>query len=406
MVYTVSGDSGIMPTAPTRGHGGFRNLSRSNIPSDTPRWRRRPTAINNFWKRLSDGLEVQQLWNQFRTEARSSYDFYSQDVDLSELKKGRGIGFAMRVAKAWFWSIVMKLSPSRRVALVLALLLAAIGDFRFSIGTNDVDLDFQPLSFLLLLVLLVLELSDRVTMKRDLQIARDIQRWLSPETAPRVPGVDVSFTTRPANTVSGDYYDAFLLDEEGKRLLIVVADVAGKGVPAAILMASLQGCLHSCARDFAEPLPLVERLNEFTCSRSLDGQRFTTAFLAELDVESRVLRYVNAGHELPVLRRTDGRIERLETGGLPLGVVRHTTHQSGTITLEPGDLLFVFSDGLLDAQNEEGAEFGDGRVVDAIRVMSSHNAEGAIRTMIERVDAFSGETRRDDDITCLALRVV
>jgi len=203
----------------------------------------------------------------------------------------------MRVAKAWFWSIVMKLSPSRRVVLVLALLLAAIGDFKFGIQSTHIDLDFRPLSFLLLLVLLVLELSDRVTMKRDLQIARDIQRWLSPETPPLVPGVDVSFTTRPANTVSGDYYDAFLLDDEGKRLLLVVADVAGKGVPAAILMASLQGCLHSCARDFAEPLPLVERLNEFTCARSLDGQRFTTAFLAELDVDSRVLRYVNAGFD-------------------------------------------------------------------------------------------------------------
>ena len=381
-------------------------MSRSNIPSDTPRWRRRPTAANDFWKRLSDGLEVQQLWNQFRTEARSSYDFYSQDVDLSELRKGRGIGWGMRVAKAWFWSIVLKLSPSRRVVLVLALLLAAIGDFKFGIQSTHIDLDFRPLSFLLLLVLLVLELSDRVTMKRDLQIARDIQRWLSPETPPLVPGVDVSFTTRPANTVSGDYYDAFLLDEEGKRLLLVVADVAGKGVPAAILMASLQGCLHSCARDFAEPLPLVERLNEFTCARSLDGQRFTTAFLAELDVDSRVLRYVNAGHELPVLRRADGRIERLETGGLPLGVVRHTTHQSGTVTMEPGDLLFVFSDGLIDAQNEDGVEFSDGSVVDAVRVMSSHSAEGAIRSMIERVDLFSGETRRDDDITCLALRVV
>ena len=187
-----------MPTAQAHWHGGSRNLSRSNIPSDTPRWRRRPTAANNFWKRLSDGLEVQQLWNTFRAEARSSYDFYSQDVDLSEIKKGRGIGFGMAVAKAWFWSIVMKLSPSRRVALVLALFLAAIGDFKFSIERTHIDLDFRPLSFLLLLVLLVLELSDRVTMKRDLQIARDIQRWLSPETPPHVPGVDVSFTTRPA----------------------------------------------------------------------------------------------------------------------------------------------------------------------------------------------------------------
>jgi len=380
-------------------------LTRNTVPSGPPR-ERRPRAANRFWQRLSDGLETQQLWNQFRAEARSSYEFYSQDIDLAELKKGRGIGWAMRVASAWFWAIVMKLSPSRRVALVLALLLAAMGDFRMNFQRTHFELDFRPVSFLLLLVLLVLELSDRVTMKRDLQIARDIQRWLSPETPPVVPGVDVSFTTRPANTVSGDYYDAFPLDDDGKRLLLVVADVAGKGVPAAILMASLQGCLHSCARDFDEPLPLVERLNDFTCSRSLDGQRFTTAFIAELDVEKRVLQYVNAGHELPVLRRVDGSIERLEAGGLPLGVVRHTTHQSGTITMEPGDILFVFSDGLLDAQNESGAEFGDKRVVAAVGELGGMSARDVIRSMLDRVDRFTGETRRDDDITCLAVRVV
>ena len=279
-----------------------------------------------------------------------------------------------------------------------------MGDFRFSAGSGHVEFNFAPLSFILLLVLLGLELSDRVTMKRDLEIARDIQRWLSPETPPSVAGFDVSFTTRPANTVSGDYYDAFLLDDEGKRLLVIVADVAGKGVPAAILMASFQACLRSCARDSQSPLPLVARLNDFTCSRSLEGQRFTTAFVGELDVEQGVLQYVNAGHEFPVLRRADGTIERLEVGGLPLGVIRRATHQSGTTRMEPGDLLFVFSDGLADALDATGAPFGDGRVVEAVRGLGGKSAADAIRLMIERVDAFSGETRRDDDITCLAVR--
>ncbi|HET6348731.1 MAG TPA: PP2C family protein-serine/threonine phosphatase [Candidatus Krumholzibacteria bacterium] len=370
------------------------------------RWHRRPAAFNRFWQRLSDGLEAQQLWNQFRAEARSSYEFYSQDVDWDDLKKKRGIRWGFRMASAWFWAIVMKLSPSRRVALVLALLLASLGDVQFNVRTAHLDLDFRSLGFLLLLVLLGLELSDRVTMKRDLQIARDIQRWLAPAAPPQVPGIDISFMTTPANTVSGDYYDAFLLDEDKKRLLLIVADVAGKGVPAAILMASLQTCLHSCASDSREPLPLVARLNDFACTRSLEGQRFTTAFLAELDVETRELQYVNAGHEFPVLRRANGSIERLETGGLPLGVTRQATHECGTTRLEPGDLLFVFSDGLVDAPNAAGAPFGDERVVATVRELGGESAEGAIRSMIERVDRFSGETRRDDDITCLTLRVV
>jgi sigma-B regulation protein RsbU (phosphoserine phosphatase) len=184
-----------------------------------------------------------------------------------------------------------------------------------------------------------------------------------------------------------------------------VADVAGKGVPAAILMASLQACLHSCARDSDGMLPLVERLNEFTFSRSLDGQRFTTVFLAQLDVEQRLLEYVNAGHEFPILRRAGGAIERLETGGLPLGVVHHATYQSATVSLEPGDTLFVFSDGLVDALDATGAEFSDARVVAAVRDLNPGTAEQAIQFVMDRVDRFSGQTRRDDDITCLVVRI-
>ena len=98
-------------------------MSHDTTQTETPRKRRRSNPVNRFWQRLSDGLEAQQLWSQFRAEARSSYELYGQEVDWGELKKGRRIGWAMRVARAWFWAIVMKLSPSRRVVLVLALLL-------------------------------------------------------------------------------------------------------------------------------------------------------------------------------------------------------------------------------------------------------------------------------------------
>jgi serine phosphatase RsbU (regulator of sigma subunit) len=379
--------------------------SRTAQPADSRR-PRRPRAARRFWTRLSDGLEAQQLWNQFRAEARSGYEFYSQDIDLGDRKKRRGIGWSLRVASAWFWAIVMKLSPSRRVVLVLALFLSWMGDIQFKVRDTEIDLDFRGLAFLLLLVLLVLELADRVAMKRDLQIARDIQRWLAPQEPPRVPGVDIAFTTIPANTVSGDYYDAFLLDDDGRRLLLVVADVAGKSVPAALLMASLQACLHSCARDFDGPGPLMARLNEFACERSLDGQRFTTVFLAELDVETRMLHYINAGHNLPALRRADRSIERLEAGGLPLGVARHGQYESGTTKLEPGDLLFVFSDGLVDATDQAGAEFGDARVIDVVSGLGGESADAAMRAVIETADRFSGDVPRSDDITCLALRIL
>jgi sigma-B regulation protein RsbU (phosphoserine phosphatase) len=374
-------------------------------PDAGHRWYRGPKRLTRFWRRLSDGLEVQQLWDQFRSEARTSYELYRIDVDGEDLGKIRGVRGWMRVARAWFWAIAMKLSPARRVLLVLALVLGVFGQAHFAFRDTALDLNFRSLGFLLLFVVLVLELADRVTMKRDLQIAREIQRWLVPNEAPRVPGLDIDFTTRPANTVSGDYYDAFLLDDQANRLLIVVADVAGKSVPAALLMASFQACLHSCARDCDGPPSLAVRLNEFACTRSLDGQRFTTAFLAELDLTTRVLRYVNAGHNQPVVRRRDGSTERLAHGGLPFGIDPGHRYDSGTTSLENGDLLFVFSDGLAEAVDAGDHEFGDARVVEAIRGLRDTHAAAVIRMLMDDVDRFVGGTRQSDDITCLALHL-
>ena len=163
-------------------------------------------------------------------------------------------------------------------------------------------------------------------MKRDLEIAREIQQWLVPHSPPALPGVDIAFATRPANTVAGDYYDAFERPSapaaaSPARLLLVVADVAGKSVPAALLMATFQASLHTLA---AVPGPLdelVRALNRYSCAHSLGGLRFTTAFFAELDAAHRSLTYVGAGHNAPVLRRADGRIERLTEGGPPLGIL-------------------------------------------------------------------------------------
>ncbi len=379
--------------------------SNETATSDAGRRKRGPKRLGRFWQRLSDGLEVQELWDQFRSEARTSFALYREEVGDEDLGKKWRMSTGMRVARAWFWAIAMKLTPARRVILVIALVFAAFGDWQFRIRGTAIDLDFRSIGFLLLLVVLGLELADRVTMKRDLQIAREIQRWLVPEDAPHIAGLDIGFTTRPANTVSGDYYDAFLLDDEGKRLLLVVADVAGKSVPAALLMASFHACLHALARDCDGPLSLGRRLNEFACTRSVGGQRFTTAFLAELDLTTRSLRYVNAGHNPPVLRRADGRVERLEYGGLPFGIDPDAHYDSSAVTLDSGDLLFVFSDGLVEAVDAGDHDFGDPRVVDELRLLSGKDAAATIRSLIASVDRFVGETRQSDDITCLALRV-
>jgi len=238
-----------------------------------------------------------------------------------------------------------------------------------------------------------------------LEIAKEIQTWLMPTKPPVVPGVEMAFATRPANTVAGDYYDAFLRPSgDGSMLLLAVADVAGKSVPAALLMATLQASLRTLADVVSDPLELVQRWNRYCCDQNVGGQRFTTAFLAELNPQTRELTYVNAGHNWPVLRRASGDLQRLKTGGIPLGLMRNAAFDCGQITLAAGDVLLVFTDGLVEAENHKEEEYGEGRMLHTLNSYSGANASEVLRGLMSSADQFVGTAAQHDDITCLVLR--
>jgi sigma-B regulation protein RsbU (phosphoserine phosphatase) len=259
----------------------------------------------------------------------------------------------------------------------------------------------------LLLLLLSLELADKVIMKRDLEIAREIQNWLVPSQPPDVPGAEIAFATRPQNSVAGDYYDAFyptVSAAEGGKLLLVVADVAGKSVPAALLMATMQASLRTIAGDNAPLDALVARLNRYASAYSLDGRRFTTAILGSYDPATGELIYVNAGHNAPVLRRSNQSMEFLDKGGLPLGIEPSAVYETGTVSLRAGDTLVMFTDGVVEAFNAPGEEFGNGRWLNAIRSLPPGTAGQALQYLMRQVDEFVGATRQSDDITCLVFQ--
>lgn len=363
-----------------------------------------------FWQRVSDGIEIQQLWPQFQKEAKASYQLYSKEVEWKRAEGESGWKRFWRVAKAMFWAMMMKLSPARRVLFLIALVLLVFPgvDIRY----KQFQFQMPYLAFfggIALLVLLALELADRVTMKRDLQIAREIQSWLMPAEAPRIPGIDIAFATRAANTVAGDYYDAFLRsagnEERKDRLLLIVADVAGKSVPAALLMATLQASLRTLSVQPASPLELIERLNRYACEQNLGRQRFTTAFLAELELATGSFTYVNAGHNWPVLRRGSGAIERLETGGLPLGIIANAAYKHGQTTVNPGDMLLIFTDGLIEAENDREEEYGEARMLEMVFNSSESSAADLIKRLMGSAEAFVGLAPQHDDITCLVMRM-
>jgi len=384
-------------------------MSAPPIPSaPAARARERVGAhVRNFWHRVSEGRQIDDLWTQFAADARASYGFYGGDVDWEEINKLPPWRRPLQVAKQFFWALLLKMTPARRVLLLIALVMFALSSIKFQFGSFILDVKFEFFAAFLFLLLLSLELADKVTMKRDLEIAREIQTWLVPSFAPEVPGADVAFASRPQNSVAGDYYDAFYPTQgagEGGKLTLVIADVAGKSIPAALLMATLQASLRTIAGEGTSLADLIVRLNRYACAHSLDGRRFTTIVIAEYDPASRRVVYVNAGHNAPILRRANGTTEKLEIGGVPLGIGPAGVYQTAAVELSPGDLLIFFTDGVVEAFDEKGQEFGNERWLAAIRSLPRGTAQESLQYLMTRVDAFVGLTRQSDDITCMVFR--
>ncbi len=382
--------------------------------SPTPEPRR--NKFSDFWQRITEGFALQQLWGQFLSEAKESYGLYSKDVDWDAIKleKKRIKRFFM-AAWALFQAMLMKLSPARRVLLLVALTLIIIQP-EYHVGNHaQGSIRLGGVGALILFCLLALELADRVTMKRDLEIAREIQQWLVPASPPFVPGFDIAFATRPQNTVAGDYYDAFLRpiapsNSSTLPLIVVVADVAGKSVPAALLMATFQAGLRALSATPESLDEIATGIDRYARAHSLEGRRFTTAFLAEINPQTREMRYINAGHNSPILRRSTGQIERLSIGGppfgLPLFTEKETPYPCGTVKLSTGDLLLIFTDGLIEAVSERGEEFGEARLVPLVQSAPPESAADILKRVMFTVNAFVRYARQHDDITCLVLRVV
>ncbi len=368
--------------------------------------------LHRFWRRVTDGLEVSQLWSQFESEARTSYRLYSKDV---EAKTPDGLthgGRNLHIVKEFFWAVFEKLSPARRVLLLAALILLVIPHAAIEYtgrggNVEAIEFDLHFWAALLLLLLLILEIADRVVMKRDLQIAREIQTWLLPGVPPQIPGLSIAYATRPANTVAGDYYDVFPRPgrtNEDNRVVLAVADVAGKSIPAAMLMATFQASLKTLSTAQVALPELASNMNRYACSNSQGGLRFTTAFLAEYDPIRRTLDYINAGHNNPILRRASGQIERLDVGGLPFGILPDTQYESATITLAPGDWLIIFTDGLVEAENARQEDYGEARLLTAIEAGKSVEPAEMLKRLMAEVDLFVGNTPQHDDVTCLLLK--
>ena len=357
-------------------------------------------------------MELTELWSQFKRDAQSGYKFYQRDFDIEQpAGQPRGRAFLQKL-KAFMWAVLEKLTPARRILLLIGVVLLILpsGGVHFE-GKRDIEIvtpNFQFWGGVALFIVLILEIADRVVMKRDLEIAKDIQSWLLPSTPPLIPGITIAFATRPANTVAGDYYDVFprqAATPAEQTALLAVADVAGKSIPAALLMATFQASLKTLSSTGCSLPQLVSGMNNYACCNSQGGLRFTTAFIGEYEPDARRLKYINAGHNNPVLRRSDGTIERLDAGGLPFGIQQDVKYASGEVTLANGDWLIIFTDGLVEAVNQSGEEYGEQRMIAILNGNTGLAPDLLLDRMIFDVNAFVGFTPQHDDITCMLIKV-
>ncbi|MGE5113789.1 MAG: PP2C family protein-serine/threonine phosphatase [Acidobacteriaceae bacterium] len=371
--------------------------NQGNVPGGPPPGM---SPGQTFLERITDGLKAEQLWAQFKADATSGYSLYKKE--LAPVEGGRRHR-TWETIKQFFWAVMRKLTPVRRIMLLAGIFFTAFPVLQYESGDQQVSVHLNFLGGVILIALLILEVGDRVTMKRDLEIAREIQMWLVPDAPPNVAGLDIAFVNRPQNTVAGDYYDV-LVRNGGERALLVVADVAGKSIPAGLLMATFQASLKTLLNHTSSLAEIVKGVNEYACAHSNGGRRFTTALVAEYEPACRRLSYVNAGHNAPILLRADGRIERLERGGLPFGINSDAPYDQGIIELAPGDLLMIFTDGLVEAVNERGDEYGEPRLLAIAPVLRQYKAKDALAALMGELERFTGMAHQHDDITCMLVK--
>lgn len=238
-------------------------------------------------------------------------------------------------------------------------------------------------------------------LEQELAIAASIQESLFPSVLPELAVSDLAARNRQARQVGGDYYDVLPMDS-GKHLLCV-ADISGKGLPAALLMANIQATLRAIIGAHPSLADLATRVNSLLHA-STPSNRFATAFFLAYDPASGTATFVNGGHNDGIVLRNDGSVELLTTTGLPLGLFARAAYEEGRVELAPGDLLMIYSDGVTEAEDGNDGEFGMERVIDVLKSYREQSASVIVDEMVGRIDAFVGTAPQHDDITLMVLK--
>jgi sigma-B regulation protein RsbU (phosphoserine phosphatase) len=379
----------------------------------------RKSSSRSFFDEYTRGFDRTEFQRLFTRDTADAYHYFSRGLDLKALASAPWYRRWPTHARLFLKAFAMRLSPGRRVLYGVAVVSVLFGLLDLFDGFGAVRVLLWPftvhfwlpqwvegtswmvIAFLAIHLLVLMEVADRLSLKSDLEIARDIQIAMLPKGEHATGDARVFGTTRPANTVGGDFYDVLPLTDG--RLMIAIGDVAGKGSPAALLMALLLAMLRTLVDEGLNATRLISRLNVQICRHS-PGSRFITFFYGLYDPATGALEYVNAGHLPPLVRRASGVIDRLDGGGMALGMFDHATYEARQVVIEPGDAVVMYTDGITEAENRSGRAFEDSglEAILALRGME-RDPETLSRAVISAVEAHAGDVRLADDLTVAVL---
>jgi sigma-B regulation protein RsbU (phosphoserine phosphatase) len=360
------------------------------------------TRLRESVDAYTDGFDVRSAPRTLGRDAARMYGVLTRE-------RAREAEPRSRLKRLWyrfkilFLGLSYKLTPTRRVLFILCLVAAVLG-FRSSLpGGTSIGLlspeVFQLAAILGLVFLLGLELTDRVLVRDELEVARQLQHDLLPRTPPLISGYECAFSYRTANTIGGDYYDFVSLDDG--RLAVISADASGHGIAAGLLMAITNATLKLAIDINPGPKVVAELLNRALC-RTGGVRDFVTMFYAVLEPATGQLDYICVGHPFPLLRRASGELRELGVGCIPLGLRKQIDPEPGMVTLERGDAVVLYSDGFPEAINSAKVSFGFERVRHA--VAAAGDGANAIHTnLVNELSRFVGDEPALDDRSLVVL---
>jgi hypothetical protein len=386
-----------------------RRLRRKNRSPRGRTWKDRYGGWASFVREYTAGLSTHDLKRLFNRDAASAYSVLTRDHAHEPEPKGRSKRLLFR-ARLFFLGLSYKLTPPRRLLFALSLVLVVMALLSNNVTHTEVtskhitriSVDFSPFWFLvsiaILVFLLALELVDRIRVRDELEVARELQSELLPHGAIELAGYRFAHSYRTANEVGGDYYEVIQLPDG--RVALMVGDASGHGMAAGLVMAIANATLKTALDLDPEPSHVLKLLNR-TLFRTGTRRTFMTVFYALLTPATGELVTINAGHPFPLLRRADGRLEELGQGCLPLGVRPELAPAPQVTNLAPGDLLLLYTDGLAEAVNRHAEAFGFSRI-EALAA-----AGGTPQVLHDRIlAAFDAHVEQEplrDDLTLLVM---